>query len=88
MGYMGNSYGNAGLGTQNGISGTSYQPQPQFVPQTANYALKMGIQFASQAEMEALIASVKHAEEVIAIADAKKLVEQQAALTEEEVIGG
>ena len=40
------------------------------------------------AEMEALIASVKHAEEVIAIADAKKLVEQQAALTEEEVIGG
>ena len=55
MGYMGNSYGNAGLGTQNGFSGTSYQPQPQFVPQTANYALKMGIQFASQAEMEALI---------------------------------
>lgn len=55
MGYMGNSYGNAGLGTQNGFSGTSYQPQPQFAPQTANYALKMGIQFASQAEMEALI---------------------------------
>lgn len=55
MSYMGNSYGNAGMGGQNGFSGTSYQPQQQFAPQTANYGLKMGIQFASQAEMEALI---------------------------------
>ena len=39
------------------------------------------------AEMEELIASVEHAEEIIAIADAKKLEEEQAALTEE-VIGG
>lgn len=55
MSYIGNGYANSPTINQSGLGGINYQAQPQFAPQGGNYGLKMGIQFASQAEMEALI---------------------------------
>ena len=53
--YMGNAYGNAPQIPQNTFNSMNYQPTQQIPSQTANYGLKMGIQFSSKEEMEALI---------------------------------
>lgn len=53
--YVGNTYGNSTQMPQNNFNSMNYQPTQQMPVQTANYGLKMGVQFASKEEMEALI---------------------------------